>query len=197
MGVIAVIGSGNIGGTIGRACARAGLDVVFGSRDPLASKAAGDTAARVDTVAEAVAAADTVLLAVPGGEVSGLLRTLGGALDGKLVVDASNSFPGPVLNSAAVVAELAPGARYARAFNSQPWESYAEPTWDGVQGDLVFTAQPGADEARVAELIEAVGLRPYCVGPDKQDLVDSMLWLLFPAMEKSGRHIGFHILGRG
>ncbi len=171
--------------------------MVFGSRDPLASKAAGDTSARVDTVAEAVAAADTVVVAVPGGEVPALLRSLGTALDGKLILDASNNFPGPVLNAAAAVAELAPGARYARAFNSQPWESYAEPTWDGVPSDLVFTARAGADEATVAQLIEAVGLRPYYVGPDKQDLVDAVLWLLFPAMEKSGRHIGFHILGRG
>ncbi len=197
MGVIAVIGSGNIGGTIGRALARAGLDVVFGSRDPLASKAAGETAARVATVAEAVAEADTVLLAVPGGGVPALLRDHGAALDGKLVVDASNNFPGPVLNAAAAVAELAPGARYARAFNSQPWESYAEPTWDGVRGDLVFTARAGADEVRVAELIEAVGLRPYYVGPDKQDLADAVLWLLFPELERSGRHVGLHILGRG
>ena len=31
---VAVIGTGNIGGTIGRAFARAGNDVVFGSRSP-------------------------------------------------------------------------------------------------------------------------------------------------------------------
>ncbi|WP_084724503.1 NAD(P)-binding domain-containing protein [Streptacidiphilus melanogenes] len=83
IGTTAVIGTGNIGGTLGRAFARAGHAVVFGSRDPAASDAAGDTAAKVATPAEAVAAADTVLLAIPAGDVEEFLRTHADALAGK------------------------------------------------------------------------------------------------------------------
>ncbi|MFC1409366.1 NADPH-dependent F420 reductase [Streptacidiphilus sp. N1-12] len=194
MSVIAVIGTGNIGGTIGRAVARSGkLEVVFGSRDPGSSKAAGDTAAKIATPAEAIAGADIVLLAVPGGEIPGLLRTHTAALDGKLVLDASNRFPGPVLNSAAEVAELAPGARYARAFNTQAWETYEEPTWDGVRGDLFYTSTE-ADRAAVEQLISAVGLRPLFVGEGRPDLLDALLFLLVSTFDAFGRHTGLRLL---
>ena len=194
MSVIAVIGTGNIGGTIGRAVARSGrLEVVFGSRDPGSSEAAGDTAATVATHAEAVAAADTVLLAQPAGDVADFLRTHAAALDGKLIVDATNRFPGPVLHSAAEVAELVPGARYARAFNSQAWETYQNPLWEGVQGDLFYTAAD-ADRAAVEEIIEAVGLRPLFVGEDRPDLLDAALFLLVAAYGTHGRHTGLRLL---
>jgi predicted dinucleotide-binding enzyme len=196
MSVIAVIGTGNIGGTIGRAVARTGADtgltVVFGSRDPESSKAAGDTAATVATHAEAVAAADVVLLAQPAADVPDFLRTHAAALDGKLIVDATNRFPGPVLNSAAEVAELVPGARYARAFNSQAWETFENPSWNGVRGDLFYTSTV-ADQAAVEQLITAVGLGPLFVGENRPDLLDAALFLLFPSMSR-GRHTGLRLL---
>jgi predicted dinucleotide-binding enzyme len=40
---IAVIGTGNLGGTLGRAFAGAGHQVTFGSRHPDDDQAAGDT----------------------------------------------------------------------------------------------------------------------------------------------------------
>jgi predicted dinucleotide-binding enzyme len=190
---IAVIGTGNIGGTLGRAFARDGLDVVFGSRNPADSTAAGDTKAGVATVAEAVAQADTVLVAIPAGQVEQLLRDNAGALSGKLIVDAANNFPGPVFNSAALVKEIVPGARYARAFNSQTWETFQTPAWDGVQGDLFFTALP-EDQSRLEELINAVGLRPVYLGADQEDLLDATLRLFMPLMGKYGRHVGLRIL---
>ena len=198
MSVIAVIGTGNIGGTIGRAVARsgagAGLEVVFGSRDPGGSAAAGDTAAKVVTHAEAVAAADVVLLAQPADQVADFLSAHAAALDGKLVLDATNRFPGPVLNSAAEVAELVPGARYARAFNSQAWETYETPTWDGVPGDLFYTTSTAGDRPVVEAVIEAVGLRPQYAGEDRPDLLDALLFLAVPAYATHGRHTGLRLL---
>ena len=190
---IAIIGTGKIGGTLGRALARAGLDVVLGSRNPAGSMAAGDTPAKLVTVAEAVAAGNVVLLALPAREVAAFLRAHGSALDSKLIVDATNDFPGPLLHSAVAVADDAPGARYARAFSSQTWETYERPTWDGVRGDLVFTSEE-ADRSTVEELIDAVGLRPVYLGPGQQDLVDAVLRLLVPEWAEHGRHVGLRIL---
>src|SRR6266545_2517236 len=78
---IAVIGTGNIGGTLGRAWARAGHDVAFGSRHP-----DGNTV----SVADALAGSDVVLLALPGRSVGELLADHAGSIDGKLVIDATN-----------------------------------------------------------------------------------------------------------
>src|SRR3954468_20370148 len=103
---IAVIGSGNIGATIGEAWRRAGHDVAFASRSP----------APPETVAipDAIAAAEVVLLAVPGGAVPDLRGEHGGALDGRGVVAATNDVGGERLPHAEAYADHAPGARFAR-----------------------------------------------------------------------------------
>lgn len=59
---IAVIGSGFIGGILGRALARAGHDVTFGSRHPDDRDVVRDTAARVAPIAEALSGAEVVVL---------------------------------------------------------------------------------------------------------------------------------------
>jgi 8-hydroxy-5-deazaflavin:NADPH oxidoreductase len=68
---IAVIGAGNIGRTLGTKWAAAGHQVVYGVRSP----GAPDTAA----VADAVATAEVVTLAVPGVGAKDVLATLGAA----------------------------------------------------------------------------------------------------------------------
>ena len=69
---IAVIGSGNSGGTIGDAWRRAGHEVVHASRSPQPP--------RTVAIADAVAGAEVVLLAVPGAAVPDLLAEHGPAL---------------------------------------------------------------------------------------------------------------------
>ncbi|SEK20761.1 NADPH-dependent F420 reductase [Streptacidiphilus jiangxiensis] len=194
IGTTAVIGTGNIGGTLGRAFARAGHSVVFGSRDPGASEAAGDTGAKVATPQEAVATADTVLLAIPAGDVEAFLRTHADALAGKLLIDATNRFPQPVLHSAELVGALVPTARYARAFNSQAWETFADPLWDGEPGHLFYTVSDAADAPTVEALITAVGLVPAFAGLGRPDLLDAALLLLAPSFGTLGRRTAFRLV---
>jgi predicted dinucleotide-binding enzyme len=71
---VAVLGAGNIGGTLGRKWAAAGNHVTFGVSNPNGSKSQalradlGDTV-KIGSVADALAAGDVVLVAVPGGTV--------------------------------------------------------------------------------------------------------------------------------
>jgi predicted dinucleotide-binding enzyme len=67
---IAVIGTGNVGGTLGSRWAKAGHEVIFGSRHPESESvqdllALSGPTATAATPTEAVAAADAVLLATP------------------------------------------------------------------------------------------------------------------------------------
>jgi 8-hydroxy-5-deazaflavin:NADPH oxidoreductase len=66
---IGVIGSSNIGATVGEAWRRAGHEVVFASRSP--------EPPRTVAVADAIAGADVVLLAIPGAAVPQLLAEHG------------------------------------------------------------------------------------------------------------------------
>jgi predicted dinucleotide-binding enzyme len=192
---IAVIGTGFVGGTLGRAFARAGHEVVFGSRHPDEASVTGGTAARVDTVEHAVAGAEVVVVTLPGPAVDPFLDANGPALDGRIVVDVANRMGQAVPNSAEQVRAKAPGARYARAFNTLGGEMFENPIVGGEQADLFFSADEDA-RASVEQLVEAVGLRPVYVGADQQDVVDGIFRLYFAVAigQKHGRRIAFKLL---
>jgi predicted dinucleotide-binding enzyme len=180
---IAIIGTGFIGGILGRALARAGNDVTFGSRHPDDAGVAEDTTARVATIADALPGADVVILALPGAAVPGFGAEHGDALAGKLVIDATNRIGTPVANARA---SLPPTIRYARAFNTLGGENMADPVFADGRADMFFSS-PEADRATVETIIEGVGLRPIYLGEDQEALVDSLLTLWFQLAVKQGR----------
>src|SRR3954453_16598195 len=184
----AVIGTGNIGGTLGRAFARAGIPTGFGSRHPSGGSIA---------IPYLLAQDDVVLLALPAGAVEDFLRTHGAALAGKLVIDAANNVAAPVANHAALVASLAPQARYARAFNTLGWENFENPAFDGVPADLFYSG-PAEDRDTLDAHIAAVGLRPMYGGDNQHDTVDAVLrlWFALAIGQKHGRHLAFRTLTR-
>jgi predicted dinucleotide-binding enzyme len=182
---IAVIGSGNIGGTIGEAWRRAGHDVAFASRSP--------EPPRTVAIPEAIGSAAVVLLAVPGAAVPELLAEHGAALDGRVVIDATNDIGGERLSHAEAY-DRAPGARFARGFNSLGYELFAEPRIGGETADLFWC---GPDDAGVEQLIADVGLRPVRVGGiDAIEVVDGVgrLWLTLVFRQGHPRRLAFRML---
>jgi predicted dinucleotide-binding enzyme len=188
---IAVVGTGNIGGTLGRAFAAAGHTVVLGSRHP-----AEGADPREVPVAEALTGADVVVLALPGPSVPAFAEEHAAALVGPLVVDAANTIggSGPADNHD-VLTSVVPGVRYARAFNSLGWENFAEPRFGNTEGDLFFSSS-AADRPVVETLVEAVGLRPVFVGEGQHEVVDGVLrlWFALAVGQGHGRHLAFRML---
>jgi predicted dinucleotide-binding enzyme len=185
MSNIAVIGSGNIGATIGEAWRRAGHEVTYASRSPQPP----DTVA----IADAIAGAEVVLLATPGAAVPELLGTYGDALEGRLVIDATNDVGAERLHHAEAY-ERAPGARFARAFNTLGWEMFADPIVGGQVADLFWCGPEGAG---VEQLIGDVGLRPVRVGDiGAIDVVDGagQLWLTLVFRQGHPRRLAFRML---
>ena len=128
---IGTIGAGNIGGTLGSLWVKAGHPVMFSSRHPKALKGMVEALgplAHAGTVAEAIAFADAVLLAVPYRALPQIGKDFARQLaTKKLVLDACNPFPwrdGEVADWARkkgaglATAELLPGAKLVRAFNA-------------------------------------------------------------------------------
>jgi 8-hydroxy-5-deazaflavin:NADPH oxidoreductase len=188
---VAVIGTGNIGGTLGRKFAAAGHRVTFGSRHP----AEADGIAVTD-VATALDGAAVVVLALPGPAAKPFAEEHATALADRLVVDATNSIGGggPAHSRAAITA-AAPTARYARAFNTLGWENFADPVFGDETADLFFSAAE-VDRGTVETLITAVGLRPVYVGDGQEDVVDGLLrlWFALAAGQGHGRHLAFRLL---
>ena len=184
---IAVIGAGNIGRTLGGKWAAAGHDVVYGARSP----GAPGTAA----IADAVAGAEVVVLAVPGAAAKELVASLDGALAGKVVIDATNDVQGA--GKLHALDELADGAHPVRAFNTLGWENFADPVFDRVSADLFYAAEEGAGKQVADRLISDIGLRPVWLGGvDTFDLVDSLtrLWFTLVFQRKLGRRLAFKML---
>lgn len=192
---IAVVGTGFIGGTLGRVFAAAGRTTVFGSRHPEDDSVVGDSGATVAAIGAAIAAADIVVLALPPSGVEDLLRTHGAALAGKVVVDAVNNLGGPIAHQADLVARYAPDARYARAFNTLGGENFAEPDFGGTAADLFYSASE-QDRAALDDIIAAIGLRPMYLGEGKHEVVDGVLrlWFALAVGQGHGRHLAFRTL---
>lgn len=200
---VAVLGAGNIGGTLGRKWVAAGHEVTFGVRDPQDAKAQALRAevgerAKVGTLDEALASGDVIVMALPGPAMDETIARNAAQLDGKTVVDAANRMGEPRRNSLATFQAHTPNARVYRAFNSYGWENFADPKFGGVAADLFYAGPDGDSRATVEQLIADVGLRPVRLGDvDQTDTVDAVasLWFALALGQRKGRHLAFKVLG--
>ena len=119
---IAVIGMGNVGGTLGRRWAEVGHEITFCVRnpdDPKKRAEAEKANASIDLVGDATKA-EVVLLAVPWGAVPDALKATGD-LPGKVLLDCTNPVTpelthltlGHTTSAGEEVARMVPGARVA------------------------------------------------------------------------------------
>ncbi len=199
---IAVLGAGNIGGTLGRKWAAAGHKVTFGVNDPAGARAQALRAelgnkVTIGSVAEALAAGNVVVMAFPGAAMDDTISTYAAQLDGKIIIDAANRMGGGPMNSFATFQALTPHARVFRAFNSLGWENFANPLFNGVEADLFYCGPDGDAREMVEQLITDVGLRPMRLGDiDQVGLVDSItsLWFALAIRQSKGRHLAFKVL---
>lgn len=194
---IAIIGAGNIGGTLGKKWSAAGHDVHYGVRNPADSKHdALRPTGKVESVSQALSSADVVLLSLPGAAVAEFVAQHGAALQGTILIDATNNPRSPVLNNFEHFKPLT-NVALVRAFSTLGWENFAEPEIHGAQIDLFYC---GAASARAVmdELIAQIGLRPVFVGDlDTVAIVDEMtrLWFALAFNQGKGRRIAFKLLG--
>lgn len=200
---VAVLGAGNIGGTLGRKWVAAGHDVTFGVRDPQGAKAQALRAevgerAQIGSVDDALASVEVVVMALPGPAMDETIARYAPQLDGKIVIDAANRMSEPQRNSLASFQAQTPNANVYRAFNSYGWENFADPDFGGVAADLLYAGPDGDSRATVEQLIADVGLRPVWLGgTDQTDLVDAVasLWFALALGQRKGRHLAFKVLG--
>lgn len=175
---IGIIGSGNIGGTLGRHWAKAGHEVMFSSRNPkqLQSMAA-EAGAKTGTVEETAAFADVILLAIPFGKVPEVAKQVG-RLEGKILIDATNPYPqrdGDVAQqviddesqtATGFVASQFPGTQTVKAFNSIYFKVLAEQAF--LEGTDRIAVQICGDDPQakqtVKHLIEEIGFAPQDLG---------------------------------
>jgi 8-hydroxy-5-deazaflavin:NADPH oxidoreductase len=174
---IGVIGSGNIGGTIGKLWAKAGHEILFASRNP--SELAGLVAeagpkARAGTPMEAASFGPVVFLAVPYAAVPQIGRDFGAALKGKVLIDCSNPIAGrdgEMANAArqkgagVATQEFIPTARVTRAFGSVNFTlAAAQAHRAGPRMAIPIAGDNAAALRTTSNLVVDAGFDPVVVG---------------------------------
>lgn len=195
---IAIIGAGNVGGGLGRAFTAAGHAVVFGVRDPGSTKTLAALAdipdADAATPADAVAGADVVVIALrPVGLTSTLAEI--GSLEGRIVIDAMNRFDGdPLRSTTQDLAELLPGAKLAKAFNTIGAENYATAREREVPAAM-FVAGDDPDAKRTAlDLATQLGFQAEDAGPlANAKILEDMVRVWMALAQAHGRTVGFSV----
>ncbi|MBV8553728.1 MAG: NADPH-dependent F420 reductase [Acidobacteriaceae bacterium] len=208
---IGVIGSGNVGGTLGSRWAQAGHTVVFSSRDPaseemkkLLARAGGG--ARAASVAETAAASDVLLLATPWPANKEALASAGN-MGGKVLIDATNPLL-PDLSGLAVgmntsgaeqVAAWAPGAKVVKAFHTVGFNIMANPVFGSERAVLAYCGNDAPAKETVKQLATELGFEPIDVGPLTQArLLEpfALLWISMALAQGFGRDFAFKLLRR-
>ncbi len=176
---IGTLGSGRIGGTVGRLWVGAGHEVCFGTRHPQGLQgfvAHAGPLARSGTPEEAAAFGDVILLAVPLRAVPDLAKLVGPLVEGKVVLDACNPYPqrdgvmapealAHPAGSSGWVASHLPTAHVVKAFNTVYFKTLEAEAHR--QGDRIGIPLAGddPDALRTAEgLVRDAGFEPVTIG---------------------------------
>jgi predicted dinucleotide-binding enzyme len=168
---IGIIGSGNVGGTLGRRWAKNGHAVTFSTREaPSAAlrellAQAGPTA-KSATVAETAGESELLVLATPWEAAQNALASAGD-LTGKILIDATNPLlpgltglsVGTTTSGGEMVAKWAAGAKVVKAFNTVGFNIMADPRFDAGRAAMFYCGDDAKAKAAVASLVTELGFR--------------------------------------
>jgi 8-hydroxy-5-deazaflavin:NADPH oxidoreductase len=207
---IGIIGTGNMGSSLGKIWAENGHKIMFSySRDTtklekIASSISSN--ASVGTPAEAVEFADVVVLAVPYGAIEDALKAAGSLEDkllfsivNALLPDMSGMAVGTTTSAAEEIAKLAPGARvvealpiFAEVLNS-PSHRFGD-----RQATVFYTGDDAAAKQIVAGLLTEIDVESIDAGSLKNSryVEPAMMLLIQLAYTQQLGSVGFKLLQR-
>lgn len=175
---VAVIGTGDMGDSLGPRLADLGYQVVYGSRNPDSDRvealveSTGNGASAASPIS-AAAHGDIVLLLVPWPAMETVAQNLGN-LEGKVVIDVSmpfeqaeDGYPKHMLetSSAEMIQAWNPGAKVVKAFATMGSGIIDDPTQvDGTVSIPIASDDREAKE-KVAGIVTAMDMDPVDFGP--------------------------------
>lgn len=174
---IGVIGSGNIGGTIGGLWVKRGHPVLFSSRHPEELKAMVaklGSLAQAGSVEQAVAFGEVLFIAVPYGAIPQIGRDYSAAMKGKVMLDACNAVSardGAIADEVeqngigVTTQKYFPGVHVVRAFNTMSYAVFAR---EANRPDPKLAIPIAGDDPKAvqiaAALVRDAGFDPVPVG---------------------------------
>jgi predicted dinucleotide-binding enzyme len=195
---IAVLGTGRVGRALATGLHAAGHHVTLGSRSP--AGVTGQTTIPVAGHEDAVAEAETVVLAVPFGAAIAVLRELGD-LGGRIVVDATNPIGVDTggRSGAELLAGGATNARLVKAFNTIGAEHMGDARFPGGRAYALLAGDDADARSAIAELAEQLGFEPVHLGDlstAQHAEAAAALWVHLALTRGYGRDFGIGLLRR-
>ena len=208
---IAIIGRGNVGGTLGRGWAKRGHEVVFGVRDATDAKvgellAATGGKARAATVNEAATWSEVVALTVPWEAAPDALKSAGD-LRGKILLDCTNPLK-PDLSGLALgyatsggeqVAAWAPAARVVKIFNTTGFGNMANPVYAEGASMMLYCGDDASAKSAAAQLATDLGFDAHDAGPLREArLLEplALAWIHLAVFQRMGTGFAFRLMRR-
>ncbi len=169
---IGVIGSGDVGQVLASGFLKHGHEVTIGTRDParLAAWATANPQGRIGGFADAARFGELVVLAVRGAVADQVVAAAGAAaLDGKVVIDATNPIGGAPQNGVlkfftslddSLMERLQrhyPQVRFVKAFNSVGNGGMVNPDFGGVRPSMFICGNDAAAKTTVTRILDQFG----------------------------------------
>lgn len=207
MKTVAMIGTGDMGDSLGPRFAELGYHVVYGSRKPASDKVrmlvkeTGGNASAASQM-EAAQQADIVVTAVPWPAMESVARNLG-ELDGKIIIDVSmpfeqgaDGYPKHLLStsSAEMIQAWNPGAKVVKAFATMGSQIIDEPMVEGGIITIPIASDHRDAKEIVARIVADMGLDPVDFGPLRmaREIETLQMIYMIPLVQNRPRHWEFH-----
>jgi 8-hydroxy-5-deazaflavin:NADPH oxidoreductase len=164
---IGIIGSGHIGGELGRLWAQLGHRITFGTRDEGSEKIKGllenTPSATAASYQETVNSSEVIVVALPYKAIAETLADLTG-LAGKIIIDANNKVPATGGSVSLEIAALQPEAFVIKAFNTIGGENLGHPVRDNQASSMLIAGDAAHAKEMVSGLVRQLGFEPVDAG---------------------------------
>ncbi len=177
---IGIIGSGDVAKSLAKGFLKHSHEVMLGTRDAakLAGFAAENPGAKVGGFADAAGFGAMVVLAVKGSVALDALRLAGSAIQGKVVIDATNPiadappvhgvlqfFTGPNESLGERLQSAFPAAKVVKAFSSVGHSAMVDPEFAGGPPTMFIAGNDADAKTAVSGILQQFGWEAADMGP--------------------------------
>jgi predicted dinucleotide-binding enzyme len=204
---IAIIGSGNVGGTLAKKWIEAGHTILIGARFPLSEKniklanVIGEDC--FTSIENAVKQSEVILLSTPAMLTVDVLKSLGDT-SGKIIIDAMNIVMGKgphgYKNTADAILDNTQTKDVVKCFNTTGFNNMANTNYGEMALDLFVAGDSKEGVSAAIKLAKDAGFEQcyHIGGNDKFELMEQFawFWINLAMFQGQGREIGFKLLKR-
>lgn len=203
---ISIIGTGNVGGALATRWAKAGHQILLGTRDLAKFEdkhLLENPQTSLHTIAESAKEAEVILIAAVPQAAQSIAEQIKEFAKRKVIIDAMNSVrtkPEGFNNSFEALKSYLPESEIVKCFNSTGFENMQNPIYHGEGIDMFVagSSAKGKETAKQLALDAGFGTCWDFGGDDKVQFLEyfALSWINLAIMQGHGRNMAFKVIKR-